>query len=268
MTKRALLIGINYFGTPSELRGCIQDIEDVKQYLESVGYTEFTILTDDGKNPEPTTKNILLAMYNLTEVTKRGDTLYVHYSGHGSHIDDQNGDEADGQDECICPSDYIHGFITDDTLNDILVKKLAAGAKLRVVFDSCHSGSALDLPVRWISGSIFANEKRPSLLPTALGDKVTLAVNKLKIPADVIFFSGCKDAQTSADAQFDSRNNGALTWAMLKTLNAVSKSKSPYSWKDLGEHIRLKLKKAGYDQIPQICAVNRSQINNIVDLIA
>ena len=34
--KKALLIGINYVGTNSELNGCINDIYSMKNYLEKI----------------------------------------------------------------------------------------------------------------------------------------------------------------------------------------------------------------------------------------
>jgi metacaspase-1 len=30
----------------------------------------------------------------------------MHYSGHGTQIPDDDGDEADGMDEALCPVDY------------------------------------------------------------------------------------------------------------------------------------------------------------------
>jgi len=206
----------------------------------------------------PTKEHILLALQNAIVATQPGDTLYVHYSGHGSHLVDQlknqvgGGDEKDGQDECICPVDFNwnkldDGFIRDDTLNDILVKKLVTGAKLRVVFDSCHSGSALDLPHRWISGILWENENYNDL------DK------------DIVFISGCKDQQTSADSNFNNRNNGALTWSFLTSLK--ESANSPVSWKDLEEKIRDRLCKAGYEQIPQMSFENKKQMDLLMDLI-
>ena len=35
MTKIALLIGINYYGTSAELRGCINDVNNINNYLIS-----------------------------------------------------------------------------------------------------------------------------------------------------------------------------------------------------------------------------------------
>lgn len=258
ITKRAVLIGINYFGSEAELSGCINDILDVKVYLESCGYTEFIILTDSPTDPyhlaedSPTRKNILAALSKFCAATKAGDTLYVHYSGHGSQLDDQNGDEADGVDETICPVDMDwaapdSGFIRDDTLYDVLVKPLAPGARLRVVFDSCHSGSALDLPFRWVAGTKFACENEETC-------------------GDVVFISGCKDSQTSADSRFSGRANGALTWALLKSLNSVKKTGACH-WKELGELVRRRLVRGGYDQVPQLCFSRRDLLKKKIDLV-
>ena len=51
-----------------------------------------------------------------------GDAIFLHYSGHGTKIRDDDGDEADGYDEALCPRDFQSaGMIRDDDLYDILV---------------------------------------------------------------------------------------------------------------------------------------------------
>ena len=48
---------------------------------------------------------------------RKGDVLYLHYSGHGSNVPDKNGDEADHRDEILCPSDLDwKDPLTDDWL--------------------------------------------------------------------------------------------------------------------------------------------------------
>lgn len=282
--KRALLIGINYFGSSCELHGCVNDIDDVRKYLESeCGFSQFTILKESDMSQhltavasceakQPTKENIMTAIREVVKSTVGGDMLYVHYSGHGSHIADNNGDERDGEDECICPLDYLTaGFILDDELRAELVDKLAPGAKLRVVFDSCHSGSALDLSVRWGGGDVWIHEKSPSLLPVALNQSVIVTRHKKQNSTDVVFISGCKDIQTSCDSQFDGRNNGALTWALIKSLRSFRKgnkstNNTQHDWKDLVDSIRLKLKKEGYDQVPQFSSETRKQLHSLVDI--
>jgi hypothetical protein len=147
--KRALLVGINYFGTKAELRGCLNDVKNVHQLITSrFGYQDIRILTDDPQNQnKPTKRNILDGFRWLLSDVKPGDSLFLHYSGHGAYQADSHGDEHDGQDETICPVDYeTAGMITDDDMHDLLVNPLPKGAKLTCIFDCCHSGTMLDLP--------------------------------------------------------------------------------------------------------------------------
>jgi metacaspase-1 len=256
MVKSALLIGINYVGTSSELRGCHRDIAGMQECLALRGYTQFTVLADDGINTSPTRAAILGAFATCIEQCKAGDYLYIHYSGHGTWVRDASGDEADGRDECICPLDYeTTGVITDDELCS-LICRANAGAKLRVVFDSCHSGSALDLPIRWVGGSKTFRENN------------SCPLDPKGNPLNIFFLSGCQDEQTSADARINGNFNGALTYSWLAALAdaAAAAKTSPYSWRDIGNSCQLWLKKNGYRQVPQVSVCIRAQLSNPVDL--
>ena len=84
--RKALLIGINYFGQRGQLRGCINDVRNMTGYLaEHFGYKreDMVILTDDQQNPmsQPTKQNILRAMHWLVKDARPNDSLFFHYSG-------------------------------------------------------------------------------------------------------------------------------------------------------------------------------------------
>lgn len=84
--RKALLIGINYFGQRGQLRGCINDVRNMSSYLvENFGYKreDMVILTDDQQNPmsQPTKQNILRAMHWLVKDARPNDSLFFHYSG-------------------------------------------------------------------------------------------------------------------------------------------------------------------------------------------
>lgn len=259
--KSALLIAINYFGQNGELHGCHNDVDNMQRYLRSCGFTDFTVMKDDKNGNEsslaPTRANILAEMKKFISRATVGSTLYLHYSGHGSQLVDQNGEETDFKDECICPVDYDSsspdsGFIRDDDLCAILVKGLPTGVKLRVCFDSCHSGSALDLPVRWVSNTRMVAE------------------NTSRVDRDIVFISGCMDHQTSADSSFGGQAAGAMTWAILESLYDIQKSgknASKWTWKELVQSMRMKLRTGQYDQIPQIGLCDAKQAVACVDLI-
>lgn len=84
--RKALLIGINYFGTSTELKGCINDVNNVSSFLTQRYHyrrEDMVILTDNQANPvqQPTKANILRAMQWLVKDAQPNDSLFLHYSG-------------------------------------------------------------------------------------------------------------------------------------------------------------------------------------------
>ncbi|GLB40399.1 putative metacaspase [Lyophyllum shimeji] len=290
--KKALCIGINYTGQQGELSGCINDVVHIVRFLIThYGYKEedMVILTDDQANPvsKPTKDNILQAMQWLVRGAAPNDSLFFHYSGHGGQTKDLDGDEADGYDEVIYPLDHErNGHIVDDLIHDIMVKPLPPGCRLTAIFDSCHSGSALDLPyiystegkikepnlaaeagqgllsavtsyARGDMGGVFSAAM--GLVKTATGsnqraEKISKATKTS--PADVISWSGCKDSQTSADAVEAGQATGAMSFAFIA---ALSQNKQQ-SYQQLLVGIR-EILRAKYSQKPQLSASHPMDTN-------
>merc|ERR1711916_11436 len=121
--KRGLFVGINYFGSKAELRGCINDVHNVKEFVtQTFGFSDIRVLTDDDKNDgSPTMANLIESMRWLVDGAKKGDSLFFHYSGHGGTSKDvaPDTDEADGQDETLVPVDYeTAGQLVDDKIHE------------------------------------------------------------------------------------------------------------------------------------------------------
>jgi len=150
-TKRAVLIGINYVGQNGELSGCHNDVLNIVEYLKDVHEFEdgnMTVLMDDGEHEDPTRENILQAYEKIVSESQDGDVVYLHYSGHGGRLrDDDRDEETDGYDETLIPLDYASsGQIRDDDLLQKLVKPMKDGVFVTSIMDCCHSGTVLDLP--------------------------------------------------------------------------------------------------------------------------
>ncbi|KFK42339.1 hypothetical protein AALP_AA2G243500 [Arabis alpina] len=146
MAKKAVLIGINYPGTKAELRGCVNDVHRMyKCLVERYGFSEedITVLIDtDQSCTQPTGKNIRKALADLIRSADSGDFLVVHYSGHGTRLPAETGEDDDtGFDECIVPCDM--NLITDDDFRD-LVDRVPQGCRMTIISDSCHSGGLID----------------------------------------------------------------------------------------------------------------------------
>lgn len=105
---------------------------NMKKYIMDVhGFQEenITILMDDGEHREPTLENMVEAYKKIVAESEPGDSIFLHYSGHGSKVrDDDDNEEDDGYDEVLVPLDYADsGMLRDDDLNDIIVKGLSEG---------------------------------------------------------------------------------------------------------------------------------------------
>jgi len=155
-TKRAVLIGINYVGQQGELSGCHNDVLNITDYIKDVhGFKDsnMTVLMDDGLHQDPTKANILTAYTKVAADSRPGDVVFLHYSGHGGKLrDDDQGEEADGYDETLVPLDYQQaGQIRDDDLLKVLVLKFRKGVFVTSIMDCCHSGTVLDLPYNFKS---------------------------------------------------------------------------------------------------------------------
>ncbi|KAI6714826.1 hypothetical protein JHW43_002669 [Diplocarpon mali] len=280
--RKALLIGINYFGQRGQLRGCINDVKNMSAFLhENFGYRrdDMVILTDDQQNPmsQPTKQNILRAMHWLVKDARPNDSLFFHFSGHGGQTKDLDGDEEDGYDEVIYPVDFRQvGHIVDDEMHRIMVTPLQPGVRLTAIFDSCHSGTALDLPYIYSTQGVL---KEPNLAKEAgqgllgvissysQGDLGGVASNLMGFfkkatsgddaynktmstktsPADVIMWSGSKDDQTSADATIAAKATGAMSWAFITAM----KKNPQQSYVQLLNSIRDELA-TKYTQKPQL----------------
>jgi hypothetical protein len=138
------------------LTGCHDDLNNVLKYLTEVqGFKEeeCLILMDDGAHHLPTKKNIMTAFRLITEYSQPGDVVFVHYSGHGGQTRNKNHTETSGYDSTIIPVDYqTAGQIIDDDIFKTLVLPMKAGIHATVLMDSCHSGTVLDLPYKFVDG--------------------------------------------------------------------------------------------------------------------
>ncbi|CAL1701735.1 unnamed protein product [Somion occarium] len=249
--RKALCIGINYRGQPFELYGCVNDANNVRRFLTRYYHykdEDIVLLTDDSTNPRalPTKANIIDAMKWLVCDAQPNDSLFFHYSGHGGQVKDIDGDEVDGYDEVIFPLDYKNaGYILDDLMNSTMVSPLPAGCRLTALFDSCHSGSMLDLPYLYhTDGRVKGGQVSPS------------HVKRKGSHADVISWGGCMDSQTSADT-FES---GAAAGAMSYAFMTVLKHNPNQSYQEFLRSLRAILKKK-YSQKPQLSSSHRIDSN-------
>lgn len=260
MTKKALLIGINYRGTSSQLNGCINDVENMKHYLTSKGYTDITTLTDDTPL-QPTKSNIIISLLNL--FLSGASELFLHYSGHGSWELDRSGDEEDRRDESICPIDCATaGMITDDQLRGLLTF-VPHTSKLTIILDCCHSGTGMDLTynLKSIKSRVRKRVGYRWMWVTEILEDMKRDYRQNVTSGHVVMLSGCMDKQYSADAWEENKFQGALTFCLLKVLN----DNQTLTWRQMIDKVREELKSRNYEQIPMFSSGRYLSLDDTMD---
>jgi metacaspase-1 len=257
--SKALLIGINYIGSPAELRGCINDVLNVRKLLLEIGFDDsnVAVMTEAADNADkiPTTANIVTGLQWLCANATKDSDLFLHYSGHGTTITDSGNDEEDRKDEAICPVD--NGYISDDYLRG-LISGLPSGCRFTAIMDCCHSGTIFDL--KYVcGGNIGAKNNDLGRLNSCLLN----INNNVETAADVMVLSGCKDNQYSMDATIEGKSQGALTYSFLQVVRkrvANSSNNLSIPCPQFITEVDNAIKHGKYEQIPQLSCGRSSNL--------
>lgn len=241
MKARGLLFGLNYAHTATaKLNGCINDVKNTAAYLKAQFNIPCETYTDDIDRQNTSAQGIIGKLYEMAVLSykEKLDFVWIHYSGHGSYVKDTSGDELDGKDECLVPSDFQRsGLIPDDYINR-LFSLFNPNTRVLFVFDCCHSGTIGDIKYSW-EGPL----------------KAVVENIACKTECRAITISGCLDSQVSMDAYNVSGDNqftGALTSCLLKVLkDDPSLTKNVFT---LMEKLRLQLSSSGFEQVTKLCS--------------
>ena len=245
---QSLHIGLNavspahYGGWSGDLAACEADAADMQAIAKAKGMKPTVLLT-----AKATRAAVLAALRAAAKALKRGDFFFLTYSGHGGQVADVTGEELDRKDETWCLFD---SQLIDDELY-LELSRFAAGVRILVLSDSCHSGTVVRevVPVHAANGA-----GRPRMMPPAIALRTyrdhqafydglqrevaaqagkagvidpdsalaQVAVDSSRLTAvvstfapAVILISGCQDNQTSMDGE----HNGAFTEQLLKVWN-------------------------------------------------
>jgi metacaspase-1 len=250
MTIKALLVGINEYRSVRGLRGCVNDVVNIRSVLKQVvglNNEDIRVVIDD----RATKAMIRDRLQWLTAGTKAGDVRIFHFSGHGSQIRDRENDElGDGLDEILCPHDmdWDGTFITDDDLDELL--QVPDGVLLEAVLDCCHSGdSARALGLEAGEASPGGRFLRPpiDIASRHEGDNLR-APRKLLARRPATLWSACDESQTAADASMGGIFNGAFTFFLCKHL----RENVAGTREELLARVTASLVDQGFEQRPQL----------------
>lgn len=254
----ALLIGINeYPPGVSNLLGCVQDVENMATLL-TTSYAAYQPEIVTLTNEQATRANVLLAFREHLGKAKPGDTIYFHYSGHGSL------ENAPPEFWDFFPNRQNSTLVLADSRKDngldlankelaILMHELASTqADIVSVVDACHAGS----PTRSTNDLLKLRKRQTSKnervreLASYLNGYYAQMLKKegqLTVPnVHSLTLSACGDHQVAYETQ---AQQGAFSSALLEALVNPA-----IHYRDLFINAKIALKQKGIRQDPRIRA--------------
>jgi hypothetical protein len=144
----ALLVGIDtYLGDVSNLRGCVNDVNHIKDYLQE--HVDLDRCIETLTNSGATRENIIRLFREHLGKAGENDVVLFHYSGHGSRelaAPEFREYFSEGKGETlVCYDSRIEGgYDLADKELAVLIREVAKNNPHIVVsLDCCHSGSGL-----------------------------------------------------------------------------------------------------------------------------
>ena len=135
--RRALCVGIDRYPT-APLGGCVADARLWADTLVRLGFERPAMLLDE----QATRAAILESLERLVGEGRPGDVLVFQFAGHGTRVQDLDGDEIqDSKDEAFCPFDFATGALLIDDDVARVFSRIPDGVNVTCFIDCCHSAT-------------------------------------------------------------------------------------------------------------------------------
>ena len=222
-SRHALIIGVSRYADPSilSLPGARIDRESATQMARAMEVPPSNIryLQDE----QATGAGIRQAVRALAQEVREGDRVFIHFSGHGTRVNDAGG----GCVESLLAHDGgVSGTITNREMAELIKPISSKTDKLFVMYDACHSGGVIEAnPAMRSRGIAVAGDDgllRPKFSPGSeeCGRPVNIKTRNLLVESvdrgvlaqDIIHLSSSRDNEIS----FDDELKGGLATQFMR----------------------------------------------------
>jgi len=279
----ALLVGIDRYPDPKLwLRGCVNDVESMKEFLIGRGVVagnappNVLTLTND----QATREAVIDGFRTHLSRAGAGDIALFHFSGHGSQertAKELLRLEPDGLNETLVCFDSRSegGWDLADKDLAVLIRELAdRGSQVTVILDCCHSGSGTRGPLepvtsrhapvhprtRPIESYLFSGGHIEPLASLRKGDPPASGWEMWRGGGRHVLLAACGDNETAKEYTSDGRQHGAFTFHLLDTLR---RSGPGLTYRDLIRRTSALIRASIAQQTPQAEAVRHKDLDRV-----
>jgi metacaspase-1 len=232
----SLHIGLNevnpavYSGKYKSLHNALNDSEFYYEMAQQRAFKCSTVLED--KNATSDNLSKYLDDFALSAIC--GDTIFISYSGHGTQVEDIDGDEGhteeDNLDEALVLWDRL--WIDDEFA--VYWRKFKPGVRIFMITDSCFNGSVSRLFLNGRRGIPRGLNKLKMLNLKSFRSnyktvKTLNSKNRDNPLCSIIHIAACKDDQVADDGEINDQN-GVFTAQVKKIFNNGTFSGNYYNF--------------------------------------
>ncbi|KAF5620223.1 metacaspase-1A [Fusarium sp. NRRL 52700] len=276
-SRWALMIGINYYPNDRHLHGSVDDVSDIRAYLEQHSATAIrsSVLTatvpkdhqstkDPPEAPDerPTRANVLKQLRLIIDSAKPGDHIYIHFSGHGTQLpsDGNVGETGFGELGLVLYDNGEHGvsYFRGRFLAQALNRMVDKGLIVTVVLDCCFSGAVTRgdrvraMEYDPLLDGAYADQERECKEALGIpGRDASIGRDWLVNPEGYTIITACGPHEKAMEVLVNkSQKRGALTHHLLKALTTMAKVKEPMTHQSLHETVVSIMQASGCSQTP------------------
>ena len=260
----ALLIGIDEYPKRALwLKGCVNDVTAVKEYLEGRVAREeqeqlhIKMLT----NQEATRQAVIDGFREHLGQAGSDDVALFYYSGHGSqeqappefwHLEPDRLNET-----LVCWDSRNPGGwdLADKELRSLIADVAEKSPYIAVVLDCCHSGSGTrgeDATVRRIASDLRQRPLESYVLSAENARSAAENPKQIALPEGRhVVFSACLDSEEAKEYYGDGQHRGAFSYFLMQSLQQAGGS---LSYRDLFKRANALVRTKVSAQSPQLDA--------------
>jgi hypothetical protein len=276
-SRWALMIGINYYPKDRHLHGSVDDVSDIRAYLEQHSATAIhtSVLTatvpkdhqstkDPPETPDerPTRANVLKQLRLIIDSATPGDHVYIHFSGHGTQLpsDGNIGETGFGELGLVLYENGEHGasYFRGRSLAQAVKRMVDKGLIVTVALDCCFSGAVTRgdriRAVKYDLSLDFDRAEQERECKEALGTPgrdARIDRDWLVNPEGYTIITACGPHEKAMEVLVNkTQKRGALTHHLLKALTTLAKVNEDVSHQLLHETVVSMMQASGCSQTP------------------
>lgn len=273
----ALLVGIDNYPAPvSPLKGCINDVIAIEEYLRSRVKTEGWNLHLKTLKDEQATRLAIIDNFrqHLCQANSN-DVALFYYSGHGSrepappefwHLQPNKLNET-----LVCYESRLpRGWdLADKELAKLISEVAQKNPHITLIFDCCHSGSGTRNPFQETAVREYVNDERSRPLDSFIfspqeiqnlisSDKQTSGWNLPR--GQHILFASCQEEETAKEYRADGEHRGAFCYFLTQTLQQIQGN---LTYRDLFKRTNALVRSKIKQQSPQLEAIDTRDLDQL-----